>query len=347
LNKAKKIDPESEAANYYLSKLITNTTKFKVMTEQYISYQNPAYLGILRADRFHYGQSWSLSKDIEGSPYLASPIPGGELVESEIQRTSVGYYFPIGKYLGFGIEYFNFGYQDRIYPEVGYGEAASIRDAHGGILSVGYKISDSISTGLCLSSYYRKLRRHDAYLYPSPQDPEYHLCFAFSPGLLYRNSDESFVYDTRIAYSTEKVTPIDGATFALMDETSLPIFWENTFTFAFNKRNTFFVIKQLNDVCIDRTYYYGRLLPAIEHFPLDWFSIRAGIEGSYARLGDTDNLGLGAMGGITFRVKNWGLDIDLNFTYRRRPSRIVEGVLFNDYIILLSGTLSDLFLSRK
>ncbi len=53
------------------------------------------------------------------------------------------------------------------------------------------------------------------------------------------------------------------------------------------------------------------------------------------------------MGGITFRVKNWGLDIDLNFTYRKRPSRVIEGVMFDDYINLLSGTLSDVFISRK
>ena len=292
-------------------------------------------------------RSKSLSKDIEGKPYFGSPIPGGELTEQD-DRLSIGYYFPIGDNLGFGIEYFNFSYQDRIYPpDVGpYHQAACIGDAHGGILSVGYKISDSISTGLCLSSYYKKFRGEDDIFF-NWENPEYSLCFAFSPGLLYRNRDESFIYDTRVAYSLEKVIPIDADIFALGDEVGLPIFWENTFTFAFNKRNTFLVIKQLNDVCIDRTYYYGRLLPAMEHFLFGWLSLRAGIEGSYAILGDTDNLGLGAMGGITFRIKNWGLDIDLNFTYRKRPSRVVESEMFNDYIILSSGTLSDVFISRK
>lgn len=112
LSKAKKIDPESEAADYYLSKLITNTTKFKVMTEQYISYQNPAYLGILRTDRFHIGVSRALTADIDASPFLGSPIPGGELTEED-QRASAGYYFPVGVDFGFGIECLFYEYEDR------------------------------------------------------------------------------------------------------------------------------------------------------------------------------------------------------------------------------------------
>ncbi|MDA3938228.1 MAG: hypothetical protein PF693_02820 [Spirochaetia bacterium] len=307
-----KIDPESEAAEFYLSKLITNTTKFKIMTEQYISYQNPAYLGVIRTDRFHYSHSQALTKD---RTWLYVPNP-----ESP---------------------------------------SASNRQAAGGILSFGYKTSDYSSIGFSLSAYNRTWRGYDQNLYPADEyyfKPDSDWSFGFSPGFLYRNKDESFVFDTRLAYSNGKIVPINGDytddvdvsnDYILEDKVNLPLFWENTFTWAFNNRNTFFVLKQLNDISIDRIYYFGRFLPAIEHFPMDWFSLRAGIEGSFAVFNDSRNAGFGGMGGITFRIPGWGLDIDLNFTYRKRPSRVIEGIMFTDYIFLLSGTLSDVFISRN
>ena len=53
LKTAKKIAPDYDAAQVYINKLTTNTTKFKVKTEPFYSYQNPAYLGIMRTDNLH------------------------------------------------------------------------------------------------------------------------------------------------------------------------------------------------------------------------------------------------------------------------------------------------------
>ncbi|MBA7621228.1 hypothetical protein ES703_28586 [subsurface metagenome] len=46
-----------EAARYFLNKLVTNTAKFKVLTEPYYSYQSPAYLGGLKTDKLFFGIS--------------------------------------------------------------------------------------------------------------------------------------------------------------------------------------------------------------------------------------------------------------------------------------------------
>jgi hypothetical protein len=125
-----------------------------------------------------------------------------------------------------------------------------------------------------------------------------------------------------------------------------PFYLENTVTFAFNQKRTFFLIKQLNDISFDRVYYFGRILPAVEHFFFDWFSLRAGIEGLFSQLNDSSLLGYGVMGGVTFRIIPWGLDIDFNVSYRLRPSRVIEEFLYPDLLGLISISLNDLFISR-
>jgi len=54
LKEAARLDPDSEVAKYYLTKLLTNTTKYKVIAESYYSYENPAYLGMLKVDRLFW-----------------------------------------------------------------------------------------------------------------------------------------------------------------------------------------------------------------------------------------------------------------------------------------------------
>ncbi len=343
-----KLDKDSEVAEYFLSKLVTNTSKFKVITEQYISYQNPAYLGILRTDRFHFAASKSLSGDNNGEPFLPTKIDGAQLIESDMFRGSLGYYFPVGERSGAGFEVFSFAYQDRIYDDFNVDAtlASNNPEVNGIILSIGRAFTKRISLGIGVSAYYKTFRAGDASFSWSWDDPLYSWNFAVSPGFLIRNRDESVVFDSRFAWSSEKINPIDGSTFLLEDETNRPMYLENTLTLALNQKKTFVVIKQINDVSLERAYYYGRLLPAVEHFPVDWLSVRAGVEGSYSVLGSSGNTGLGAMGGLTFRFARIGLDIDLNFTYRKRPSRVIEDVMYEDYIILLAGTLSDKYISR-
>jgi len=341
-----KLDKSSEVAEFYLSKLVTNTSKFKVITEQYISYQNPAYLGIIRTDRFHFAASQSLSRDNHGEPIFATELDNGYmLIEADMFRGSLGYYFPVAEKLGIGVEVFGFSYADRIYDDLSSTVVSSSPDASGIILSTGRLTGNNFAVGIGLSTYYKKQRAEDI-INHYWEDPRYSWCFAVSPGFLLRNNDESIVFDSRFAWSSEKVTTIDGDTFLLEEDISMPLYLENTLTLAMNSRKTFVVIKQINDLALDRKFYNGRILPAVEHFPVNWLSVRTGIEGAYAVLGDSNSFGFGTMGGLTFRFIKIGLDIDFNFTYRKRPSRVVQNIMYEDYIFLISGTLSDKFFSR-
>jgi len=64
-------------------------------------------------------------------------------------------------------------------------------------------------------------------------------------------------------------------------------------------------------------------------------------------LGDTAQLGYGGMLGGTLHNPNTGFELDMNLTYRMRPSRVVEGLLYPDFLYLINMTWNDRFLSRE
>jgi len=140
---------------------------------------------------------------------------------------------------------------------------------------------------------------------------------------------------------------IDVDTRTLGEEFFFPLFMENTLTFALNQKRTFVIVKQLNDVALDRVYYYGRVLPAIEHYFLDWLSVRAALEGSLSRLNESTRLGYAILGGVSLRSITLGMDFDLNFSHRVRPSRVAEEVMVTDPIVLINLSWNDLWITRK
>jgi len=51
--------------------------------------------------------------------------------------------------------------------------------------------------------------------------------------------------------------------------------------------------------------------------------------------------------GGTLHNPNTGFELDMNLTYRMRPSRVVEGLLYPDFLYLINMTWNDRFLSRE
>lgn len=108
LEQARKKDPESEAAQYYLDKIVTNTAKFKVMAEPYFSYQNPAFLGIMKEDRLFFSQSggfahslYAIFNDMEN---LREQYSNDILLSEFPFRVMIEYYLPLLSNWGLGVE---------------------------------------------------------------------------------------------------------------------------------------------------------------------------------------------------------------------------------------------------
>lgn len=104
--------------------------------------------------------------------------------------------------------------------------------------------------------------------------------------------------------------------------------------------------KQLNDLYLDTNSYFVRLLHLLEYYLFEWWSVRAGVEGSVTRLAGSAELGYGVLGGFTFRIPKAGLDIYFNLTHRKRPSRLVEGYMYPDYLFMLNISKKGIALSR-
>jgi len=350
LSVAKRLDPKSETVDYFLAKLVVNTTKFKVLAEPYFSYQNPAFLGIIRTDSLHLlgtippAYTFANINETQIDGLNMTSFADNKYINESVWSGFIGYAFPIGSKLGIRVDVAEAGVSDRSWEGDYESEITYVRNAVGVIVDMGYALTDGWSLGMGLGLFSRsKVDIGPAAAFSDPDKAVVSGNF----GMLYRNEDESLIFDTRIGITNDTYDVIDVATRNVVDEVMTPVLLENTLTVSFNERNTFFILKQINNVCFDRTYYYATLLPALEHFLTNWISLRFGLEGSFSLLNDSTLFGYGLMSGFTIRNNKRGLELDLNVTYRMRPSRAVEELLYPDLVGLVSLSWNDLFLSRQ
>ncbi len=349
LDEAKSIDPANEVAAEYLAKLSVNTAKFKVMLESYYSDQNPGTLAFQRTDGLYLSMNLSTESIIEffrtfthGPLHVLTLPDGTELWEADA-RIKLGYSFPIADQWGMRCEAFYFMSGDTVniaIPGPDFEHDYVMQSGLGGLVETGLRLGDSCSIGLGVGAFMESSA--DAIFFPN-WETDIHPAFSFKAGALFRNADESVVYDVQAGYCTGKITPqIEGV---YQDPLGLPLFLENTLTLTLADKKLFVILKQLNDICFDRPYYYGRIVPAAEYFFADWISVRLGVEASYVHLNASDNIGYGAMGGLTLRIGK--ADLDLNFSYRLRPSRWLENIMFPEGVFTLALSLNDQFIVRR
>jgi len=351
LGVAKALDPESETVEYYLSKLVVNTTKFKVLMEPYFSYQNPAFLGIIRTDMFFFSgtipPAYTITNIMENQVEGINMTSFGDdkYISEQTWDGYEGYAFPIGSRTGLRITTTHCGFSDRRWEgDYDDGYISTGRTSNGAIIDFGYALNErwALGFGAGLFLVQKEDSRHIEVL--TNWDKE---VFTLNLGVLYRRPDESLIIDSRLGYNSDTYETIDEVTLLEDKEVMSPILLENTLTLSLNDRRTFFLVKQINNVCFDRTYYYATLMPAVEHFLTDWVSFRGGIECSFSLLNDSALIGYGILGGFTLRNNKRRFEFDLNVTYRLRPSRAVEELLYKDLVMLMNITLNDLFISRE
>ncbi len=356
LDKAEELDPESEAVRIYLDKLIVNTAKFKTLSERYFPNTNPSYLGLINYD--------SLSFTFSMGPLNTFPDPNNAFQETKNGQTEyyeedgfgrLSYFFPISQNLGFGIEGFSgvSSNRIRINPDtIPNGNSQSLENAlrnlySGGIFSAGIAISEYFSIGGSFSVY----NHESEYLYKTLETK---LVKAGTAGFLIKNKNSTLIFDTIGGYSTEEDYLINTTTsggppdyrYPIGKKTKVPKYNENTFTIAFFDKELFFVTKQVNYFYPDNGNYVGRLIPAIEFWLVPSFSLRGGADLSFQKMFGKTDTGLGGTGGFTLRSLSWGLELDSNITYRKQPSRFLEGETFEQFMAVITITKRNLFLSR-
>ena len=351
IQKAAAIDTSNPAVAAYLAKLVTNTTKFKVLLEPLYSYSNPAFLGIIRQDTLF------LASSVPAYPIFMAPqteglnfttISANRRISESVIGPRLGYAVPIGKATGLMVELMSGGFDDRADTGLGTGSnfgygsgGVSARSYFGGMLDIGFALSPSFSVGV--GGGYMLHSKIDS----NPTAPFISGAggvYSVNAGFLLRNADESLIFDSRAGFSNETTSDIDPTTFVNTgSESPVPVYLENTLTTAFDGKRSFFILKQIDSISYDKALYFATLMPSFERFLGQNFSLRAGAEGSLLYNAGKITPGYGALGGMTLRFPTIGLDIDLNATYRMRPSRILPGALYPDFLILMNASWSGVF----
>jgi TolB-like protein len=352
LNQAKALDPKNDAVAFYLSKLTVNTTKFQVTFDPWYTYQNPAYLGIIKTEKLYLAGSapaWGLGGPTwEPHPYFNSGEIGnsnGDLISEFNAAMKLGYQFPFGERMGMSVDFILLAVDNRAFVRSGsdYNGISAGMAGLGSLVSLGWRVMDSICIGFGIAILGQK---HDDSMPFGPMDST---AFAANAGVMYLNGNETFILDTRFGYGNGYINPLDPDTFLVLENVryGVPLYNENTVTFALNEKRTFVVIKQINDIALDRPYYFGRLLGAFEQFFGNSLSLRLGLEGSFMLLEYTPGFGYGAVVGTTFRIIPQGIDFDVNLSYRMRPSYVIAGLQYPDFMLLFTVSWSNVRISRK
>ena len=160
-----------------------------------------------------------------------------------------------------------------------------------------------------------------------------------------KSPEGTLAWDIAASWTNEKLNYFDIDP-AMQDfvEYGAPVYIEQTLSWSPNGQKTFLALKQANDIYFDRDLYFGRMMPCVEQWFRDLFSLRLGAEGSIVYRDDQVELGWGATAGVT--VKVWKLELDANYTLRQRPSRTLAGVTLSEYVFFVTLSADGLLFGR-
>lgn len=354
LTEAKKLDPQNAAVNLYMDKLFTTTTKFKAMPEFYTSYENPAYLAFLTQDKAYLTQSGVAADKTN----VRSPQDG---VQEHSERTGAGYFMPLLKGWGAGIEYVRFHTRDAVVgwmgdPALLGGNLEIVSNEYvytkGAMLSTGFRVSRNIALGGDIALL-RKTREYwiqgqmvNGSANPNNTGGHYvdspaQSVTAFTAALLVKNSASTLFFDSYYTETDQKAEYFD-TTAGIFRQYSMPNVLENTLTYVLNRQRTSLVLKHTSYSYSDRDSAMTRLMPAAEQRLGKRFSLRAGAEFTSIDLNGEKSSGSGYMAGGTADLgRNWSFD--LNWTARHRPSRNLSDFKLRENLIFITVSRAGIF----
>jgi TolB-like protein len=347
---ARRIDPKNEAIQTYISKLLLNISKFKIIPPSHLPNQNPAYLGILQ-----YDQLFAL---FDYTHYYYHTLETYNLGYNEQNtRILLGYSIPVGQ--NFGIQFNGFFSADvEFMREPPYSRDESSRvatQAEGIQVSFGLAVSESVAVGMGASFFLEDLQ-FEAYTGNFDAPGTYSISTALYGGFLIKNQQATTIFDVLAGYSSGRQPLLHaeeirifldtGTQYTSGDTIALPFFLESTLTTAFQNRRFFLILKQSNDIYFNRPYYTGRLIPAVEYWLSHRFAVRTGVDISLYKLDEVVEFGIGGIGGVSIRSFGGSWDLDLNVSYRKYPINSIPGEVFYQPVGYISFSKNRLFKTR-
>lgn len=351
LERARKLDPKNQVVDAYLQKLSPTAAKYKVQLEIFGPSGNPAVLGVIRQDRIYALQSMPTDMSREEAKYVGSDAKGDYEMGEQNISVRVGMEIPLGERLGLAAEFgfgsfdnkitapFQFLYFDLAVPT----EYFHDRETNlGGTVSLGFRALDWLVLGAGLHVYQNTV-------FKALNDQELvwdrAASFAADLGLLVRSPSNSLVFDLHGVYTAQRQYFLDTEAEEVYSD-RLPLVFEATLTSAFLERRLFLVTKALSDVYYDRRQgVVLRAIPVVEYWPWRFLSLRGGYQFTYLDIDDRSDLGHGFVVGATTRIGKY--DVDLNFTSRYQPGRVLPGYGKQENFVLIGLSKSDTITSLR
>jgi TolB-like protein len=335
LARARRLDPDNEAVQVYLRKLLVNHSKFKIeaAAAQFPS-QNPAYLGNLQ-----YAQVSVLANftNLRGTSTFLDSL--GLDYWGSFGHWIIGYSFPIGPNLGSKTSIFAWApvAEQLSIPGSGADNNYINVESYGIQSSVGWVVTDWLSVGIGMSIFGATESFDTPWLSIDERLSSIkNLQFAFCAGILLKNSDATITFDILSGFSFghqflfhaeefKEYVLNAGPEYNFRESVALPFLVEETLTFALLDRRLFLLLRQRNDIFIDQPSYAIRVTPGAEIWLTNWFSLRGGVDFSTHKMQDVIANGIGVVGGVTFRIIQSGWDFDLGISYIMEPIRSLPG----------------------
>lgn len=365
LKTVQQIDPENEAARFYLSKLQALSPKFRVEIVEYTSPYSAAALGFIENGKIY---SWFLrSFDPPGLEYTGG---GSQVIDDSYAARDVqngvflGFSMPLGESMGLGaglttnsldLKASYNEYEDHTLNSIFQFEGETVDSIvafyqnYGGYVSFGMKLGDSVGLGLSAMGCYL-VNGNDPGVsdeFADENNTIVHEGFFFSlyPGIMVQGDQGRLIWDLNAAYSNYKIYYIDYDDLEIKLG-NMPLVIDTSLTYGLLVQRLFLGLKGISDIYIDdRGGYSIRLIPMAEYWILDSLSVRGGYEYSHLDQAGTFVIGHGAVAGLT--VKLGKFDINANFTYRQKPARMLPGYTVANMKLLVGLEYSPEFLARK
>jgi hypothetical protein len=344
LDRARQLDPESELVAAYRRKLSTTSPKYKAQLEPYGPSGNPARLGLIKQDKMYS----FISAPMNMSPNEMQPVGDSFLVGEQNLCMRLGIELPLAAAFGLAVEGAFSSFDNKITAPFAFdvSPVTPSGDTYfhdrevswGGVIGLGYAPADSLSLGVAGHGYL-------TILYGTGDLPiSDRFNFAVDFGAMFSAWDQALVFDSHAVYTTQYEYYFNPRT-SKIGQDHLPVIVETTITGALLERSLFCSLKNITDIYWEqRNGAVVRFIPAIEWWPVGFMSVRGGYQHTFLSILDFTKQGHGFFFGATIRL--WTFDIDVNFTSRYQPARVLPGFGKDERFLMIGISKNDTFLRR-
>jgi TolB-like protein len=351
LDKAKKIDPENEAVDFYIAKLSGASPRMQVELDIIAASFNPGMAAFMDKPEIYY---W-LSATIDASDTGIRDFGNLQYVE-RFMTQRVGTLLPLFGSFGLMVEVNPFNmlnsyidYKDGapVFTNYSPGSGNMDRSSIAALLGLSWKPIEEFSLGASfrIAKYFHSEEGwfSDPYIGYNGTTSSYGILpgqsfvsLVFEGGLMYKSGDDNASADLRVLYSPDVDGYVDVAAQQLVTG-QMPITVSLGGSYGFLNKALFVAGRGITEIYFDaRSGLMLRLIPAVEWWPFRFMGLRAGYEFAYLNLLGISASGHGGMAGLS--VKLFGFNVDFNWTYRYRPYRHLPGYGFNENFFLIGAS---------